>query len=206
MRGTVEPQGSNLDWIAEDLKGLAVEVEDLVSDPANARLHPERNMRALAASLRVYGQRKPVVVRREGMVVIAGNGTLEAARSLGWTHIAAVIVEDDALTATGYAIADNRTGELAEWDYEGLAKLLEELKDGDVDLELLGWLDHEVEPLLQAEWSPPEVDLDYDPTEEADKAAGRVVLQFTPEEADRFKKAVSGKGRVESAVLEALDA
>ena len=105
----MEPQENDLAWIAEDLRGLALELGDLTQDPANARLHPERNMEALKASLHRFGQRKPVVVRREGMIVIAGNGTLEAARALGWSHLAAVIVEDDATTATGYAIADNRT-------------------------------------------------------------------------------------------------
>jgi len=151
MRGTVEPQENDLDWIAEDLRGLALELGDLTQDPANARLHPERNMEALKASLHRFGQRKPVVVRREGMVVIAGNGTLEAARSLGWTHIAAVIVEDDALTATGYAIADNRTAELAEWDTGALARLLESVQGEGLPGADLGFTEKELVELIGSE-------------------------------------------------------
>ena len=146
----------DLQHIAQPLRGLAIPVADLHQDPANARTHPERNLSAVAASLRLYGQRKPVVVRREGMVVEAGNGTLVAARRLGWTHLAAVVVDDDPLTATGYAIADNRTGELAEWDDEVLGRLLTDLRE-EVDLPGLGWGEGELEDLLQGlqELAPP---------------------------------------------------
>lgn len=138
----------DVSYIADSLRPLAVPVSDLMSDPANARRHPERNLSAVVASLRTYGQRKPIVVRKEGMVVTAGNGTLEAAKRLGWTHLAAVIVDDDPVTATGYAIADNRTAELAEWDEEALGKLLTELRAEDVDLGALGWSDQELATLL----------------------------------------------------------
>ena len=137
-----------LHHIAEQLQPLAIRVSDLTPDPANARRHPGRNLEAIKASLRIYGQRKPLVVRREGLVVEAGNGTLEAAKALGWTHIAAVLVDDDPLTATGYAIADNRTAELAVWDEAALASLLSELQAEDLDLEALGWSDDELAQLL----------------------------------------------------------
>jgi ParB-like chromosome segregation protein Spo0J len=146
-----------MDWIAEDLKGLAIEVESLTLDPANARLHPQRNMDAIRASLRRFGQRKPIVVRRDGMVVVAGNGTLHAARSLGWSHVAAVVVDDDATTATGYAIADNRTAELAEWDENALSRLLKSAME-TTSLEDLGlasaWTQEDLDILLSEQDSP----------------------------------------------------
>ena len=134
--------------ITEQLQPLAVRVSDLTPDPANARRHPNRNLEAIKASLRLYGQRKPLVVRRHGLVVEAGNGTLAAAKALGWTHVAAVLVDDDTVTATGYAIADNRTAELAVWDEAALAQLLTELQAEDLDLESLGWSDEELDQLL----------------------------------------------------------
>lgn len=143
-------QPPHLLHIAQPLRPLAVPVADLTPDPANARLHPDRNLDAIEASLRVYGQRKPIVVRREGMVVEAGNGTLEAAKRMGWTHVAAVLVDDDSVTATGYAIADNRTAELAVWDEEALARLLSELQTEEVDLDAMGWSDAELNQLLGA--------------------------------------------------------
>ncbi len=139
----------HLTHIAEQLRPLALPLEELAKDPANARRHPERNLESIVTSLRLYGQRKPVVVRKSGMVVEAGNGTVEAARRLGWTHVAAVVVDDDPITATGFSIADNRSAELAEWDEEALSRLLRELRTEEVDLVALGWTDDELKELLQ---------------------------------------------------------
>jgi hypothetical protein len=111
--------------IAEDLRQLAVPIGDLHPDPSNARRHGERNMDAIKASLAAFGQRKPLVVQREGMIVRAGNGTLAAAQALGWEQIAAVVIDEDSAQAVQFAIADNRTAELAEWDDETLETLLD---------------------------------------------------------------------------------
>ena len=126
----MDHHGDTLEHIAEALRPLAVPIDTLVADPANARTHGPENLDAIAGSLHVYGQRKPVVARRDNGVVIAGNGTLAAARSLGWTHLAAVFVDDDAATAAGYAVADNRTAELAGWDKDALGLLLRDVATG----------------------------------------------------------------------------
>lgn len=125
----------DLSHIAEPLRGLAVAVADLIPDPANARTHPEANISALVGSLQVYGQRKPIVVNSRNNVVEAGNGTLAAAIKLGWTHIAAVFVDDDPSVAAGFAISDNRTAELAEWDNVALDALLREIDTGSEALQ-----------------------------------------------------------------------
>jgi DNA modification methylase len=119
----------DLSYIAEPLRALAVPIERLRTDPANARKHPERNIEAIKASLARYGQRKPLVVNKETGIIEAGNATWEAARALGWTHLAVVYVRDDPTTASGYAIADNRTAELALWDEETLARQLAALQE-----------------------------------------------------------------------------
>ena len=126
MRGT--ELGSR---IADPLQALAVPIESLTPDPANARKHGTKNLDAIKASLAKFGQRKPIVVQRAGMVVRAGNGTLQAAKALGWTEIAAVVLDDDNATASQFAIADNRSAELAEWDDETLALLLDGMDPGD---------------------------------------------------------------------------
>ena len=132
--------------IADPLQALAVPIESLTPDPANARKHGTKNLDAIKASLAKFGQRKPIVVQREGMVVRAGNGTLEAAKALGWTEIAAVVLDDDNATASQFAIADNRTAELAEWDDPVLAALLEPMDD--VTRNSLGFTDEDVAELL----------------------------------------------------------
>lgn len=111
--------------ITEQLQPLAISIDLLHPDPSNARRHGEKNIEAIKSSLSMFGQRKPVVVQRNGMIVRAGNGTLAAAKALGWKEIAAVVIDDDSATAVQFAIADNRTGELAEWDDETLATLLD---------------------------------------------------------------------------------
>lgn len=118
----------DLGYIAEALRPLAVPVGELHEDPTNAR--KGHAVDRIAASLKTYGQRKPVVANRaQNGKIEAGNGTYRAAKTLGWSHIAVVWVEDDAATAAGYGIADNRLGDLSEWDTDVLADVVGSLED-----------------------------------------------------------------------------
>ena len=110
------------------MKVESVRIEDISPDPANVRKHSPKNLAAIRASLRRFGQQKPIVVDGDG-VVRAGNGTLAAATELGWTHIDVVRTELTGSDAVAYAIADNRTAELAEWDGEALQAVLRSFDD-----------------------------------------------------------------------------
>jgi DNA modification methylase len=136
-----------------------VEVSTLLNDPANVRKHNERNLESIKASLARFGQQKPIVVGRDG-VVIAGNGTLAAARSLGWSMIDIVRSHLTGAEATAYAIADNRTAELAEWDEESLAQQLAALQIEDEELLAATGFD---EKELEAMSGPAEVEEDEVP-------------------------------------------
>lgn len=115
----------------------SIAVSELSLDPSNVRKHSRRNLDAIKASLRKFGQQKPIVVDAKG-IVLAGNGTLTAAKELGWTEIQATRTELAGVEATAFAIADNRTAELAEWD-DNLGDVLKSLQDADVDLADLGY-------------------------------------------------------------------
>ena len=115
------------------MKTETVPIDEPTPDPANARKHGERNLAAIIDSLKAFGQQKPIVVDKRG-IVVAGNGTLEAAKRLGWTEIAIVRSELDPTQATAFGIADNRTAELAEWDDEVLRSLLDSM---DEDLQAI---------------------------------------------------------------------
>jgi hypothetical protein len=128
-------ESEDFTYIAASLRSLAVPCAALVLDPANARKHPDKNLEAIKGSLRSFGQVKAIVVRKETDVVVCGNGTLEAARSLGWTHIAANFIPLSDAQAAALAIADNRSGELAEWDQEALDQLLASVHVDDPDLQ-----------------------------------------------------------------------
>lgn len=123
------PHREGLDHIAEPLRPLALPIDSLTPDAANARRHDEKNIESIVRSLSRFGQRLPIVVQKQGMIVRAGNGRVEAAKRLGWKHLACVVVDEQSVDATAYAIADNRTAELATWDDETLASLLQSLPE-----------------------------------------------------------------------------
>jgi DNA modification methylase len=112
------------------VKTERVTVASLLFDPANVRKHGERNLDSIKASLARFGQQKPIVVDGDG-IVRAGNGTLMAAKALGWDEIEIVRTNLRGSEATAYAIADNRTAELAEWDEAALAEQLAALQIDD---------------------------------------------------------------------------
>ena len=135
----------------------SIAVAELSLDPSNVRKHSRRNLDAIKASLRKFGQQKPIVVDAKG-IVLAGNGTLTAAKELGWTEIQATRTELAGVEATAFAIADNRTAELAEWDEDGLAKVLESPKVEDADLlAATGYDSAEVDKMVGAEVTEDEV-------------------------------------------------
>ncbi len=115
------------------MKTTQTSVSDLVADPANVRKHDSRNIEAIKGSLIRFGQQKPIVVDADG-VVVAGNGTLAAAIDLGWNEIATVCTDLAGPAATAYAIADNRTAELAGWDEDALVEQLAAIKITDEEL------------------------------------------------------------------------
>lgn len=146
MQSNCETASVGLENIVEPLRALAVPVVDLALDDENARTHDQRNLEAISASLRKFGQRKPIVILDDGKI-IAGNGTYVAARALGWPVIAAVRVKDDPTTARAYALADNRTAELAEWNRQQLAITIDALMSEDYDPVDIGFSEDDVAAL-----------------------------------------------------------
>jgi ParB-like chromosome segregation protein Spo0J len=119
---------------------IKMEIVKLANDPNNARRHPEKNLKAIKGSLAKFGQQKPIVIDTKN-VVIAGNGTLEAAKELGWTHINVVVTELDELGKMAFALADNKTSELGVWDDDILKYQLDWLDKQDFDIGDIGFGD-----------------------------------------------------------------
>lgn len=104
--------------------------------------NPRRNdeaVDAVAASIREFGWQQPIVVDRDG-VIIAGHTRYKAAKKLKCDTVPVVVADDlteDQVKA--YRLADNKTGELAEWD---TALLDEELAGiGQLDMSQFGFED-----------------------------------------------------------------
>lgn len=124
------------------MKLTTTKITELSLDPSNVRKHGRKNLDAIKASLRKFGQQKPIVVDAKG-IVLAGNGTLAAAQELGWTEIEIVRTQLEGVEATMFAIADNRTAELAEWD-ENLEEVMKSLLDAGQDLTDLGFSEQDL--------------------------------------------------------------
>jgi hypothetical protein len=194
---TIDPAS---DRLKHALSAVPFPLDSLKPDPRNARAHDERNVKAVMDSLREHGQRKAIVVQRRvigdvpdgvdavDLIVRAGNATCEAARRLGWTHVAAVIVDEGDTEAVKYALRDNRSAELAEWDLPNLGAELRALRDDGVALEDVGWEAFEYKPLMEAEWSPSGIN-----GEDFQVPDKRVSLMFTREEWDRLKVHLGAK-------------
>lgn len=131
----------------KNLKTVSLPISDIQLDPSNVRKHDKKNIKALVASLKRFGQQKPIVLDKNH-IVRAGNGTLTAAQELGWTHIDVVVSDLEPSELTAYAIADNRTAELAEWDLEALGDQLKSLDEelAEIAFEDFEHPDAEVEP------------------------------------------------------------
>lgn len=134
------------------MPGLGVPIGQLHPDPENARRHDERGNAAIMASLERFGQQAPVVytIREGKKIVIKGNGVLAAATALGWKELAAVESGLAAREAVAFAIADNRTTDLSDFDEKLLAAQLAELAVDEDDLASLGFTAEEI-----AEFSAP---------------------------------------------------
>jgi site-specific DNA-methyltransferase (adenine-specific) len=132
--------------IAPALQPLAVPIESIEPHPRNSRIG---DVEAVAASLRRFGQQKPVVVQASTGFVIAGNHVLRAAQALGWTEIAANVVELDDANAVGFMLADNRTADLGVYDDALLAAILAEQAAAD-NLAATGYDADDVAALLRA--------------------------------------------------------
>lgn len=132
--------------INPEIAHLAVPVADLRHYKGNPKKH---DLAAIADSLTVNGQYRPIVVWRSDNPnrharVLAGNGTLEAARDrLGWEEIAATWVEATPKQAAKIVAADNRIGELAGFDDAALLEVLRE-----AGIEGTGYSDTDLDKLV----------------------------------------------------------
>src|SRR5574340_1258497 len=122
-------------------------ISDIKPYPGNPRQN-DAAVDAVAASIRQFGFRQPVVVDCEGVIVV-GHTRRKAAQRLGLEKVPVHVAKD--LTPAqikAYRIADNKTADLASWDYDLLPIELADLQGLDFDLSLLGFSEDELASLL----------------------------------------------------------
>jgi len=138
-------------------------VEDLVPYEQNSRKHSKRQIEALRASIRQFGIRKPLVIWQNN-TILAGHGTLEAAKAEGHTSVPCVDASHLPFSkARAFVIADNKTADLGEFDAEVLNSELHALDGINMPFSLsdLGFSDSELETLM--------VDVDVEITSDQEK-------------------------------------
>jgi site-specific DNA-methyltransferase (adenine-specific) len=139
------------------MKIETLRIAELTLDPKNARQHDAKNLQAIEGSLKEFGQRKPIVITEAG-IIVAGNGTVTAAKNLGWETIEAVRVPADWTPdqVKAFALADNRTAELATWNSDVLNQQLDELEQAGFEVADWGFETPEV-PIVDVETFEDEV-------------------------------------------------
>lgn len=118
-----------------------VPIADLIPYARNPRKN-DAAVQRIAASLKEYGLVKNSIVVDEDMVLITGHTTTKAMQALKWAT-APEVTQVFGLTKAqkkAYRIADNRLGELAEWDTDLLALEFDDLKELDFDTDLTGFV------------------------------------------------------------------
>lgn len=133
-----------------DVKKVAV--ADLSLDPMPHRDHTDHQISELARSFERFGQDQPLVVQRQGMIVRCGNGRLRAAQRLGWTHIAAVVLDRSEAEMIARGIADNRLADLGISKDSVIAEMLMALAEDDISVP--GFTDAESAALIRSSLQP----------------------------------------------------
>jgi len=113
-------------------------------------MNPRKNDEAsekLSEMIQEYGFVNPIIIDQNG-VIRAGHTRLKAAKKLKRAHVPVLIYDfENEAQAIGYAIADNKVGEIADWDFEKLDVLMKELEESDFDTLMTGFDDEEIKEM-----------------------------------------------------------
>ena len=113
----------------------------------NARFN-DKAVDAVAKSIQEYGFKNPIIVD-ENYIIIAGHTRLKAAQKIKLATVPVIVASD--LTpqqVKAFRLADNKTGELADWNFDQLAAEVQELLDSDYDISLLGFNNAELDQIV----------------------------------------------------------
>jgi ParB-like chromosome segregation protein Spo0J len=125
-------------------------LDALVPYARNSRTHSPEQVAQIAGSIREFGFTNPVLIDADGGI-IAGHGRVMAARKLGLDEVPCIRLGYLSETQKrAYIIADNKLALNAGWDDEMLRLELNELREANVNLSLVGFTEEEIGELLAA--------------------------------------------------------
>jgi hypothetical protein len=130
-------------------------IDDLKPWEKNPRVN-ESAVDAVAKSIQTFGFNVPIVYDQH-MMIVAGNVRWKAAKQLGLTTVPAIQLSLTRAQREAFAIADNKTADIADWDYDALGEILKDLPQEGIDLSSLGFSEAELDAILK-----PQEDFDWD--------------------------------------------
>jgi DNA modification methylase len=147
---------------ARALVSQLVPIDSLTRFPDNPR---RGDVDAIAASLRAFGQTRPIIVQRSSGYIVGGNHVWAAAKTLGWEEINAIYLDLDDIEAKRVLLADNQLSARGQTDPEALHRWLADLYDKDALDSALGWDPDELDRILKRR---PQTDPNVVPTVSSD--------------------------------------
>lgn len=154
-----------------------VSVDEIKEHPLNPRIHPESAIDKLVRSIEEFGFTSPILVSKDGYI-LAGHARLKASKKAGLTEVPAIFLDLTGDMADAYLIADNRLQEETEWDLPVLKELIEQMDTGNIDLELTGFSEDEIEDLMTQFFAGDEDEV-RDDDFDVDGAAGEIEKPIT---------------------------
>lgn len=127
-----------------------IPIDKIQRYPLNNKIHPEHQIKALAASIGQVGFLKPLILD-EDLVLLAGEGAFLAGIEAGFTTLPCVIHSD--LTERkkmAYRIADNKLAEGSQWDFDKTATEISRLVEMDFDIGTIGFNEQELDAFLKS--------------------------------------------------------
>jgi ParB-like chromosome segregation protein Spo0J len=132
-----------------------IELSKLKPWDDNPRLN-DQAVAAVARSIRAFGFNVPILCD-QNLTIIAGHTRWKAAKELDLQAVPVIVLELTDAQRHAFSLADNKTAEIADWDFPKLRGLLEELDSADANLLDLGFSDAELAALLadgtEPDWS-----------------------------------------------------
>jgi len=146
-----------------DLKVEYKNIKELIPYCNNSRTHSDEQVLQIASSIKEFGFTNPVLIDGQGGI-IAGHGRIMAAQKLKMDEVPTITLNDlSEAQKKAYIIADNKLALNSGWDDELLKIELEQLKELDFDLGLIGFSDDELALLMGGETTEGLVDEDQVP-------------------------------------------
>lgn len=155
-------------------------IDELKPYSRNARKHAEKDVKAIAESIKEFGMNDPIGIWSDKNIIVEGHGRLLACKRLGMDKVPCIRL--DHLTdeqRKAYALAHNKTAELSTWFDDFLKSEIEEIQD--IDMSLFGFdleetTENEAERIVNEEEAG-EVEF----AQYVDEVSQYIVLKFTSE-------------------------